>query len=118
MGAVVDGERRDGDHEVGPRGDGVAGAGAGLEAPVGDGLPQPPPEPRLAGERRLACVDAVDDGGVDVAADDLVAGPGDLRGQRQPDLAEGDDDSPHAATSTLSPVCALRSTLSAQTTVA
>ena len=58
---------------------------------------------------------------VDVAADDLVAGPRDVGGERQPDLAERDDDDLHqpaaapAAGRTVSPVAALARTASAYT---
>ena len=70
----------------------------------------------LAGERRAPAVDEVDDARVDVAADDLVAGGGELRRERQPDLAERDDDGAHHAL-TVSPRRALSSTASAQRTV-
>ena len=116
--AVVDAQRRNGGHEVGAGADGVRRARGRPQAPGVDSFLQRLVEPGLAGERGRAGVDLVDDLRVDVAADDVVPRSGDLRGERQADLAERDDDRPHAATSTVSPVWALRSTLSAHTTVA
>ena len=116
--AAVDRQGRDGDDEVGSGGHGVGRARARAQAPRADRLLQRLGEPGLAGERRLTGVDGVDHGGVDVAADDLVAGAGDLRGQRKADLAQGDDHRSHDGTRTVSPVAALRRTLSAQMTVA
>ena len=74
---------------------------------------------RLARERLAPGVDVGDHPRADVAADHLVPRPRELDGQRQPDLAQRDDDGLHvfALSRTVSPVAALRSTASAQTTV-
>ena len=50
----------------------------------------------LAGERRLAAVDRLDQRRVDVGTDHVVPALGELDGQRQADLAEGDDGDVHA----------------------
>ena len=93
----VDVERRDGDDEVGALGDRGAScrssrAGARRRRPRA-ARRRGPPRRGTAARRALT---SVDDALVDVAADDLVAGARDLRGQRQPDLAERDDDGLHA----------------------
>ena len=95
------------------------GVGGRAQAPVADDLGQRVGEPVLAGERRLRGVDEVDRGRVDVAADHLVAGAGDLGGERQADLAQRDDDRPQMATSTatVAPPRALASAASATSTV-
>ena len=46
---------------------------------------------RLPGERLLTAVDRLDDPGADVGSNDLVTLAGELRGERQTDLAECDD---------------------------
>ena len=68
-------------------------------------------EALLAGERRAALVDQRDGALVDVGADDVVAVRGDLRGERQAHLPEGDDDGLHSFT--VSPPPALASAASA-----
>ena len=118
-GVGVDDQRRHRHDELRAAGDRLRGVGRRPQAPVADDLGQRLGEPGLAGEGRLRRVDEVDRGRVDVAADDLVAGAGDLGGERQADLAQRDDDRPQMATSTatVAPSRALASAASATSTV-
>ena len=112
---LVDVQRRHRDDEVGSLGDGGRRVGRRAQAAGCDELGDRLVEAGLAGKRREPGVDGADGGSVDVAAHDLVAGARDVRRQRQPHLAERDDDDLHSRT--VCDVRALSSTCSAQRTV-
>ena len=96
-GGVVDEERHDQDDGVG-LGDGLGVVGGGAQGAVAGGGAQGGEllgQVGLAGEGLGSGVDGLDDGGVDVDSDDLVTLVCVLDGQRQSDLAQGDDGDAH-----------------------
>src|SRR5439155_17257623 len=116
-------ERRHGDHEVRAFRDRRRGVGLGPQPARAHDLSERLLEPGFAREWRPRLVHKPHDALVDVAAHDLVTGARDLRGDRQADLAKGDDDRPHGAATapgrntTVSREAALVSTASAYATV-
>ncbi len=90
----VDEERHDDDDGL-ALGDGRGGVGGGPQAARRRDVGEQLGELRLARERLLAGVDEVDGRRVHVGADDLVALGGELHGQREADLAQGDDGDLH-----------------------
>ena len=92
-GGVVDEERHDQDDRVGV-GDSLGVVGGGAQSAVASGGTQRGEllgQMGLTGEGLGSGVDGLDDGGVDIDSDDLVALVCVLDGQRQSDLAQGDD---------------------------
>jgi hypothetical protein len=89
-------EQRHHEHDRVGAGDGVGVVGRRAQATGGHELGQLLLQVRLARERLDARVDQLDGPGVDVDADDVVALRCELHGQRQPDLAQGDDGDLHS----------------------
>ena len=83
--------------------DGGRGVGRGAQPPSATAR-SAPRCPASFGNGAAPGVDGVDDALVDVAADDLVAGERDLHRQRQPDLAQRDDDGARQQCARVSPV--------------
>ena len=63
--------------------------------PAGTSSASASASPASPGNGSCAAVHELDDPRIDVAADDLVTGERDLGGDREADLAEGDDDGAH-----------------------
>jgi hypothetical protein len=93
-GVVVHEQRHDHDHGV-AAGDGVGVVGGGPQTARGDQLGQLLAQVGLAGEGLAPLVDDIDQSLVDVDPDDFMALAGELHGQREADLPQGDDGDAH-----------------------
>ena len=96
-GLLLDEQRHDHDHHVRP-GHGVGDVGGRPQPPLRHEPGQLLAELRLAGEGLDPCVHEVHEGPVDVDPDDLVPAVGELHGERQPDLPEGENGDLHGVT--------------------
>ena len=106
----------------GPSATAAGRVGAHPQAPGGTMSASASASPASPGNGSLRRTDQLDDPRIDVAADHLVTSQRDLGGDRQADLAEGDDDRAHQdslgrlTVATVSPVRALWRTASAART--